>query len=185
MMYTAANLRPHLSPIPSQTYWFLALTYFNIVLPAFPPAAPAAFWHRARLAKAQMARTTASPYLVARALQMAQTRGARARGDAPPAPPLDPAAFARPAPSAALLGLSLIGNLDRTYVRAAYPPSAALELRSVTTASRLRAGGMLLLAHTFGEQLWVHLCWDAMGFEEGQVERFWGELKGAVEEYLC
>lgn len=185
MMYTAANLRPHLSPINSSTYWFLALTYFNIVLPAFLPSSNAAFWHRARLAKAQMVRTTNSPYLVSRALQMAKTRGSRARGESQPPPPLEPESFARPAPSAALIGLSLIGNLDRTYVRAAYPPSSSLELYSVTTASRLKAGGMLLLEHTFGEKLWLHLCWDAMGFEEGQVESFWEELKRAVEEYLC
>ncbi|KAF7978336.1 hypothetical protein HWV62_967 [Athelia sp. TMB] len=181
MMYTAVNLRSHLSPIDASTYWFLALTYYNIVLPSFLPASPAVFWHRARSAKAQTLRTTTSPYLVSRALQMSKTRGSRARGEPQPPPPAE--ALAPPAPSAALIGLSLIGNLDRTYVRASYPSS--LELQSVTTASRLKPGGMLLLEHTFGEKLWLHLCWDEMGFEDGQVERFWEELKKAVEEYLC
>jgi hypothetical protein len=44
---------------------------------------------------------------------------------------------------------------------------------------------MLLLEHTFGGKLWLHLCWDEMGFEEGQVERFWEGLKVSVEEFLC
>jgi hypothetical protein len=44
---------------------------------------------------------------------------------------------------------------------------------------------MLLLEHTFGGKLWLHLCWDEMGFEEGQVERFWEGLKGTVDEFLC
>jgi len=180
MMYTAINLRPHLSK-PVSTYWYLALTYFNIVLPSFLPASPAVFWHRARLVKSQTHRNVYSPFLVPRALQMASTRASRARGLPQPPPPVEP--IVPPAPSAALLGLSLIGNLDRTYTRASYPPS--VQLHSVTTASRLKPGGMLLLEHTFANKLWLHLCWDEMGFEEGQVERFWEGLKGAVEEFLC
>jgi hypothetical protein len=180
MMYTAINLRPHLIN-PAPTHWFLALTYFNIVLPSFAPSSPAVFWHRARLVKAQTHRTVYSPFLVSRALQMAATRTSRARGL--PQPPSPVEALAPPAPSAALLGLSLIGNLDRTYIRASYPPS--VQLHTVATASRLKPGGMLLLEHTFGSKLWLHLCWDEMGFEEGQVERFWEALKGTVEEFLC
>lgn len=181
MMYTAANLRPHLSPHSTSTYWFLALTYFNIVLPSFLPQSPAAFWHRARLAKSQTHSTVNSPFLVSRALQMASTRGSRARGLPSPLPPA--VTILPAAPSAALLGLSLIGNLDRTYDRALYP--ASIKLHTVTTASRLKPGGMLLLEHTFGNKLWLHLCWDEMGFEKGQVEKFWEVLKRVVEEYLC
>jgi hypothetical protein len=118
---------------------------------------------------------------VSRAVQMASVRASRARGLPQPPCPIEP--VIPPAPSAALLGLSLIGNLDRTYTRASYPPS--VQLHSVTTASRLKPGGMLLLEHTFGDKLWLHLCWDQMGFEAGQVERFWEELKGTVEEFLC
>jgi hypothetical protein len=178
-MYTAINLRPHISK-PVSTHWYLALTYFNIILPSFLPASAAVFWHRARLVKSQTQRTVQSPFLISRALQMASTRASRARG-LPPPPPIE--AIAPPAPSAALLGLSLIGNLDRTYTRASYSPS--VRLHSVTTASRLKPGGMLLLEHTFGDRLWLHLCWDEMGFEEGQMERFWEGLKGAIQEFLC
>jgi len=181
MMYTAINLRPYLSSRRVSTYWYLALTYFNIVLPSFLPVSSTLFWHRARLAKAQTQRAVSSPFLVSRALQMAASRASRARGLPQPPPPIE--AIVPPAPSAALLGLSLIGNLDRTYTRASYPPS--VQLHTVTTASRLKPGGMLLLEHTFGGKLWLHLCWDEMGFEEGQVEGFWEGLKAGVEEFLC
>lgn len=180
-MYTAINLRPHLSKSASPTYWYLALTYFNIVLPAFLPTSSAVFWHRARLVKSQTQYAVHSPFLVSRSLQMASTRASRARGLPQPLAPVE--AIVPSAPSAALLGLSLIGNLDRTYTRVSYPPS--VQLHSVTTASRLKPGGMLLLEHTFGDKLWLHLCWDEMGFEEGQVEQFWEGLKSAVEEFLC
>lgn len=188
MLYTAINLRPHLSPHPAQTYWFLALTYYTIVLPAFLPSSADVFWHRARQVKAQTRKTVSSPFLVSRALEMARTRAGRARGGASlPVPSLEEvtgvSATLPPAPSTALLGLSLIGNLDATYTRTAYP---AFELMTVTTASRQKAGGMLLLEHTFGGRLWLHLCWDVNGFgAEGRVERFWEGLQGAVQEFLC
>jgi hypothetical protein len=54
----------------------------------------------------------------------------------------------------------------------------------VTTASRQKAGGLLLLEHTFGKKLYLHLCWDENGFEEGHVEKFWEGLQEAVEEFL-
>lgn len=182
MMYTAANLRPHISLPDDFTYWNLALTYFNIVLPAFLPASPAVFWHRARQAKTQTRNTLSSPFLVSRALHMASTRGSRARG-IPQALPQPVEAIVAPAPSTALLGLSMVGRLDDIYKRKEYPDS--IQLHSVTTASRLKPGGMLLLEHTFGNKLWLHLCWDEMGFQEGQVESFWECLKDAVVEYLC
>lgn len=181
MMYTAANLRPHI-PLPDDfTYWNLALTYFNIVLPSFSPASPAVFWYRARQAKTQTRNTLSSPFLVPRALQMASARNARARGIPQALPSVE--AIAPPAPSTALLGLSMVGRLDDIYKRNEYPDS--VQLHSVTTASRLKPGGMLLLEHTFGNKLWLHLCWDEMGFKEGQVESFWEGLKDAVVEYLC
>lgn len=186
-MYTAINLRAHLLPHPSSsTYWFLALTYFNVVLPAFLPTTPGVFWHRAKSVKAQTRRTTQSPFLPARALEMARIRASRARGtplpakSIPSAPPPS-ATSLPPAPSAALLGLSLIGNLDAVYTRSAYP---SFHLHSVTTASRQKAGGLLLLEHTFAKKLWLHLCWDQNGFAEGLIERFWDGLQSAVEEFL-
>jgi hypothetical protein len=188
MLYTAINLRPHLSLHPAPTYWFLALTYYTIVLPAFLPSSSGVFWHRARQVKAQTRKTVGSPFLVSRALEMAGTRAERARGGAAvKVPSLEEVTGASstlpPAPSTALLGLSLIGNLDATYVRTAYP---TFELKTVTTASRQKAGGLLLLEHTFGGKLWLHLCWDVYGFgAERRVEKFWEGLQSAVEEFLC
>lgn len=183
-MYTAINLRSHLTTHPASTYWFLALTYFNIVLPSFPPKSPAVFWHRARHAKAQTRCVVQSQFLVSRSLEMASIRASRARGSTRQSSSLPPSPYSPslpPAPSAALLGLSLIGNLDSIYIRSAYP---TIDLRSVTTASRQKAGGLLLLQHTFGGKLWLNLCWDENGFREGHVEKFWKGLQDVVEEYL-
>lgn len=186
MLYTAANLRPHLAPQTSTSQWFLALTYFTISLPAFIPATPAAVWHRARAAKTQMQRAVRSPLLTSRALLGAAARARRTPNSSsftPPNPIASSDLPTRPAASAALLGISLIGDLDRTYVRTAYGPN--VHLRSVATASRLKPGGLLLLGHTFGGRLVLQLCWDSMGFSEGEVERFWTALPAAVDEFLC
>ena len=180
MIYNAINLRPHLTDSVS-TYWYLALTYFNVVLPSFVPSSHAVFWHRARLVKSQTHRAVYSPFMVSRAIQMASCRALRARGL--PQPPAPVEAIIPPAPSIALMGLSPIGNLDRTFTRASYPPE--VQLRSVTAASRLKPGGMLLVQYTFGNKLWLQLCWDEMGFEEAHMERFWEALKASVEEFLC
>ncbi|KAK7440236.1 hypothetical protein VKT23_017177 [Stygiomarasmius scandens] len=189
MMYTAINLRPYLSPHPASTYWYLALTYFNVVLPSFLPQNasnnPGVFWHRARAVKAQTRKAVQSPFLTARALEGARTRASRARGITVSVPGMD---VIEPkndstsrAPSLALMGLSLIGNLDATYLRDAYP---RIELVSVRTASRQKAGGLLLLEHTFGKKLWLQMFWDENGFKEGQIERFWECLREAVHEFL-
>ncbi|KAJ7033156.1 hypothetical protein C8F04DRAFT_957949 [Mycena alexandri] len=185
MLYTAANLRPHLAPQSSDSYWFLALAYFTISLPAFQPTKKAGMWLRARLAKAQMQQAVRSPLLPTRALLSAAGR-ARRTPTSPSAfvpPPEHPELPGRPAASAALLGISLIGDLDRTYVRAAYAPG--VHLLTVATASRLKPGGLLLLGHSFGGRLVLQLCWDSMGFAEGGVERFWTALTDAVGEFLC
>ena len=189
MIYSAINLRPYLSPTPISpaTYWFLALTYFTVVLPSFPPTSPATFWHRARTAKAQTAKCVKSPFLLSRALAMATQRaGPRNTSPAvvPPDPRLPPhARAASSVPSRALLGLSLIGNLDNTYTPASYARSG-VELHSVTTASRQREGGLLVLEHTFAGRLWLHLCWDEMGFEEGVIEEWWAGVVSGVGEFL-
>ncbi|KAJ7698644.1 hypothetical protein B0H17DRAFT_324927 [Mycena rosella] len=183
MLYTAANLRPHLTPQSSTSHWFLALAYFTISLPAFEPANPMGVWHRAHLAKVQMQQAVRSPLLPARALLSAAARARRTPASGFTPPPESPALPARPAASAALLGISLIGDLDRTYARAAYGPG--VHLHSVATASRLKPGGLLLLGHSFGGRLVLQLCWDSMGFAEGEVERFWAALAGAVTEFLC
>ncbi|KAF7310472.1 hypothetical protein HMN09_00589600 [Mycena chlorophos] len=190
MLYTAANLRANLVPShPDCSDTFLALAYFTISLPAFPPPGTGGVWHRARLAKTQMQNAVRSPLLPARALLSAASR---ARRPAPtsshslkftPAPPSSELALrGRPEHSAALMGISLIGNLDRTYLRHEY--GRDVELLSVGTASRLKPGGLLLLGHTFGKKLVLQLCWDTMGFAEGAIERFWAGLESAVDEFL-
>ncbi|KAK1230651.1 hypothetical protein PQX77_006234 [Marasmius sp. AFHP31] len=187
MMYTAINLRPFLLPHPATTYWFVALSYYNVVLPAYLPPTPSVFWLRTQGVKAHTRKIVQSPFLPSRALAMAQTRASRAQGKPNPtaashAPVTVTGTIPEPAPpSACLLGLSLIGNLDSTYTRSSYP---SITLHTVTTASRQKAGGLLLLEHTFGKKLWLHLCWDEMGFQEGQIEGFWKHLQDAVAEYL-
>ncbi|KAJ7723372.1 hypothetical protein B0H16DRAFT_1895813 [Mycena metata] len=232
MLYTAANLRAHLAPQPSSvtSHWFLALAYFTISLPAWAPATKAGMWLRARAAKTQMQKAVRSPLLPTRALLSAAGRArrpspssAKSDNDEPKLgsatafapPPENPTLPRRPAASAALLGISLIGDLDRTYLRSAYSPQIAptsspsspsstqitpthdndiprettprIHLLSVATASRLKPGGLLLLGHTFGGRLVLQLCWDCMGFAEGEggVEAFWEGLGGAVGEFLC
>jgi len=178
-MYTAINMRP---PVPDPvSYWYLALTYFNYVLPSFVPSSHAVFWHRTRLIRSQTHHAVYSPLLGTRALQMASIRASRARGLPQLPPPVE--AITPQVPSIALLGLSNLGNLDRTYVRAAYPPS--VQLRSVTGATRLKPGGMLLLNYTWGNRLRLEMCLDEMGFEEGCMDKFWKELKASLEEFLC
>ncbi|KAL0573471.1 hypothetical protein V5O48_008479 [Marasmius crinis-equi] len=190
MMYTAINLRPFLLPHPASTYWFVALSYYNVVLPAYLPPTSSVFWLRAQTVKSQTRKIVQSPFLPARALDMARTRAARVQGKpnptavALPGPQLASltGTLPQPAPpSACLIGLSLIGNLDATYARSSYP---SITLHTVTTASRQKAGGLLLLEHTFGKKLWLHLCWDENGFQEGQIENFWKNLQDAVVDYL-
>ncbi|KAF7320140.1 hypothetical protein MKEN_00798500 [Mycena kentingensis (nom. inval.)] len=185
MLYTAASLRGHL-PQDSASQTFLALAYFTISLPAFPPSGARGVWHRARVAKAQMQTAARSPLLAIRAVMSASGRTRRVPDDpgafSPPSSP-SPALPTRPQQSAALMGISLIGDLDRTYLRHEY--GAGVELLSVGTASRLKPGGILLLGHSFGKKLVVQLCWDTMGFEESTIERFWNSFTEAIDEYLC
>ena len=197
MMYSALNLRPYLAPSPSNpSYWFLAIGYFNVVLPTFLPADVAqAFWHRARTAKVQSAAAAKSRMLVPRTRCMALERGARARRFAlqddrgaqgpptpGPSPAPAPAARAAKAPSAALVGLSLLGNLDGMYKHAGY---ARVALHTLTTGSRQRGGGMLLFGYTFAGRLWLSLGYDENGYERAQVARWWAGVLGGVREFLA
>jgi hypothetical protein len=210
MMYSALNLRPYLLPATeSDSYWFLAVGYFNVILPSFLPSSSSSssqsdvtrtFWHRAREAKKQSTAAAKHPLLVSRTREMAKERGTRARTWAreddekalgivspKPAPAVAttttaPSSAVTPrAPSAALLGLSLLGNLDGMYHHASYP---ALTLHTLTTGSRQRAGGMLLFGYTFAGKLWLSLGYDEEGFEKETVRKWWeGVLKG-VDEFL-
>jgi len=93
--------------------------------------------------------------------------------------PIKPA----PTPSSALMGLSLLGNLDATYTHATHA-TRGLTLHTLTTGSRQRRGGMLLFGYTFAGKMWVSLGWDVNAFETGVVERFWEEVGKGVEEFV-
>lgn len=211
MMYSAINLRSYLTAHPSATPWFIALTYFNVVMPSFLPAGSEndtdlkhkVFWHRCANVKSQIRRTTQSQFLLGRAKEMGARRALRAGSTSSSLKRETVSlkvgkkegcredAVLAPAPSAALLGLSLIGNLDGVY-RGPYHVAGLDEgftLHTVTTASRLKPGGLLLLSHTFRGRLWFQLFFDVNGFERNatgktEVEEFWEEMGFAVAEFL-
>ncbi|GAA5997421.1 uncharacterized protein JCM10292_000251 [Rhodotorula paludigena] len=89
---------------------------------------------------------------------------------------------ARPkAPSTALMGLSMLGNLDAIYRHEQYH---GIKLHTLTTGSRQRPGALLLFAYTFAGQLWISLGCDSNGFERGVIERWWAALLAGVEQFL-
>ncbi|CAA7265890.1 unnamed protein product [Cyclocybe aegerita] len=202
MMYSALNMRPNLLADKhlNDSYWFLAIGYFNVVLPTFFPKSGDAsqmFWHRARSAKTQSVKAAKSPMNVSRCREMANERGARARvwakeddDKAAETVALKPVLASDPisqspskpkVPSAALIGLSLLGNLDGIYKHANFP---TIKLHTLTTGSRQRAGGMLLFGYTFVDKLWISLGYDENGFEEGTVQKFWKNVLSTVDEFL-
>lgn len=196
MMYSALNLRPYLTSDTSLTssYWFLAVGYFNVILPTFLPRTDdisSTFWHRARSSKEQSTHAAKNPMVVSRSREMARERGKRARAwakedddkergvwKAPP--PSIPSTSPRP-PSNALLGLSLLGNLDGIYQHVSYPE---IGLHTLTTGSRQRQGGMLLFGYTFAGKLWVSLGYDENGFEKDTVAKFWENVLRGIEEFM-
>ncbi|KAK7058449.1 hypothetical protein VNI00_002083 [Paramarasmius palmivorus] len=204
MMYSALNLRPYLSverPL-SDSYWFISIGYFNVVLPTFLPKdgdLDKTFWHRAYKAKEQSTRAAKSSMLISRSRQMAQERGARARVwgreddekakgirspaavlPTPPSTPVEEKAMPK-APSAALMGLSLLGNLDGMYKHASFPD---IQLHTLTTGSRQRPGGLLLFGYTFVGKLWVSLGYDENGFDKAVMNRFWANILGCIDGLL-
>ncbi|GAA5861327.1 hypothetical protein JCM3774_000211 [Rhodotorula dairenensis] len=84
-------------------------------------------------------------------------------------------------PQPALMGLSMLGNLDGIYKHAEYD---GIELCSLTTGSRQRPGALLLFAYTFAGKLWISLGYDSNGFEAGAIESWWRELLSGVDEFL-
>lgn len=189
----------------NDSYWFLAIGYFNVVLPSFFPKSTTAtgddsklinmFWHRACVAKAQSTKAAKSHMGVSRCRQMALERAARARAWAKedddklagianntPVGPIPAVISLRPkAPSTALMGLSLLGNLDGIYKHADFPD---INFHTLTTGSRQRSGGMLLFGYTFAGKLWISLGYDENGFEEVIVQNFWKNVVDGVEEFL-
>ncbi|KAG1813317.1 uncharacterized protein BJ212DRAFT_1482771 [Suillus subaureus] len=198
MMYSALNLRPYFTVKPANdSYWFLAIGYFNVILPTFIPRSidlSSVFWHRARVAKEQSTQAAKNRMIVSRSLLMAEERGQRARLWAkeddekergtfvPPPPSSVPAAdTALRTPSAALIGLSLLGNLDGIYKHGTFP---AIKLHTLTTGSRQRSGGMLLFGYTFAGKLWVSLGYDVNGFDKVMVEQFWEHMLQTMDDLL-
>lgn len=199
-MYSALNMRPNLmaDKALNDSYWFLAIGYFNVILPSFLPREgniTSTFWHRAHSAKVQSAKAAKSLLNVSRCREMAKERGQRARIWAkedddkamgivpkPSTTVPTPTSPSKPKiPSAALMGLSLLGNLDGIYKHSAFP---AIKLHTLTTGSRQRAGGMLLFGYTFVEKLWVSFGYDENSFEEETVKKFWGNVISAIDEFL-
>ncbi|KIO24779.1 hypothetical protein M407DRAFT_212016 [Tulasnella calospora MUT 4182] len=207
MMYSALNLRPYLRPC-DLSYWFVSVGFFNVVLPSFLPSPKSredermdndtlhsTFWHRARVAKAQSSRAAKHPMLVSRTHETAKVRSKRAqtfaaeddaRSQGIPVPSVIPSStptVVEPsaAPSMALLGLSLLGNLDGIYTHKTYP---ALQLHTLTTGSRQREGALLVFGYTFVGKLWLSLGYDVNGFKEGVVDAWWKEVLDGVKEFL-
>ncbi|KAI0031413.1 hypothetical protein K488DRAFT_52118 [Vararia minispora EC-137] len=201
MVYAAMNIRPSLMPRPkNDSYWFLAVGYFNVVLPSFIPSGcdtRRTFWHRARSAKTQIIRAATTPMLLSRCREMSIKRGRLSRAFAHEddekengawvGPRTQPKALAPDAgaasqsPSTALLGLSMLGNLDAVYKHATF---ADIKLQTLTTGSRQRHGGMLLFGYTFAGKLWVSLGYDENGFEPKPVRLFWDNMISAMHEFL-
>lgn len=87
------------------------------------------------------------------------------------------------APSTALIGLSMLGNLDAMYSHASYP---SINLHTLTTGSRQRNGASLLFGYTFKGKLWVSLGYDELGYEEGVdgIGEWWRVFLEGVDEFL-
>ncbi|EIW66292.1 hypothetical protein TREMEDRAFT_35234 [Tremella mesenterica DSM 1558] len=184
MFYSALNLRPQLTP-SSDSFFHLAVGYFNIVLPSLLPSIPTGdlLWHRAKETKRQTVKAVKSPFLISRARETNKIRRTRAVkwamiDDAQDKQKVE----TRTGPSQkALMGLSMLGNLDTMYKHQSFP---SIHLESLTTGSRQRSGGLLLFAYTFKGKLWFSLGYDMNGFEDGVIERFWEEVHGLVKEVM-
>jgi hypothetical protein len=100
---------------------------------------------------------------------------------APPAAASVPPWSLPPPPTVALVGLTLLGDLDDIYLAAAYPD---FEFGRVASYTRKTKGKMLLLAFTFRGRFFIQLGWDANGFREGVVEEFWARILNGVDEFL-
>ena len=204
MMYSALNMRPYLMADKrlNDSYFFIAIGYFNIILPTFLPRTgeiSSTFWHRARSTKSQIIKAMKTPMIISRCREMARERGTRARVWAQEDDQKLAGTFTKPKPvtsasptvlqnqnkekipSNALIGLSMLGNLDATYKHTTFPE---IELHTLTSGSRQRPGGMLLFGYTFVDRLWVSFGYDKNGFQEDVVDAFWTQVTDAIDEFL-
>ena len=196
-MYSALNMRPYLMANKrlNDSYWFIAIGYFNVILPTFLPKSgeiTSTFWHRARSAQAQSIKAVKNPLVISRCRQMARDQGARARAWALEKDDKLSGSFKKPiaasadnqgkekVPSSALMGLSLLGNLDANYKHKTYPE---IKLQSLTMGARRRSG-VLLYGYTFVEKLWLNFEYDKNGFQEDVVNAFLIQVIVAIDELL-
>ena len=100
----------------------------------------------------------------------------------PPPTPTTTAPAASKPPSSALLGLSMLGNLDGVYKHKQF---ADIRMHTLTTGSRQRNGAMLLFGYTFVGRLWVSLGYDENGLEPKAVSIFWQNMLDAMNEFLA
>ncbi|KAJ7449307.1 hypothetical protein FB451DRAFT_755779 [Mycena latifolia] len=201
MMYTALSLRRYLTPSsPLSSYMSLALGYCNVILPSFlPPSVDpsAMFWLRARSAQSQMRNITHSPLLFGRSQIMSVARGQRAKAFAkqddeadgtlprsaekPPQPPLPPRPGPASIPSAVLVGISCLGDVDEINRTTRYP-----DIQVVDGIGHVRKakGGILLVTSSINKRFSVVLGWDSLAFAPGVIEEFWGHFVSGAREFL-
>ncbi|EPQ60425.1 hypothetical protein GLOTRDRAFT_15015, partial [Gloeophyllum trabeum ATCC 11539] len=196
MVYSAMSLRPYLKPAQADVSdLFLAVGYFNVILPCFIPAncdQSRLFWHRARTARDQCVRTVKHPMRSSRSRELARKRADLARAWAiaedtrhdPSSDRRDPPAVPSAQPDAprALLGISLLGNLNSFKDHAKAP---LFDLRMLTPGVRQRSGGMLLFSHTFADKLWITMNWDKLGYDPEVVDTFWKGVLSGIDDFLC
>ena len=199
MMNSPVNMRPYLMADKrlNDSYWFTAVGFFNIILPTFLPQSgdiAGTFWHRARSAKSQSMKAVKNPMAISRCRKMARERVARIRAGAREddhklagtsnksmVVAADNNQAKEKVPSNALMGLSLLGNLDAIYKHSTFQE---IELHTLATGSRQRSGGMLLFGYTFVEKLWVSFGYDKNGFQEDVMDAFWSQVTKAIDEFL-
>ncbi|KAJ7512893.1 hypothetical protein B0H11DRAFT_1697933 [Mycena galericulata] len=201
LMYTAISIRRYLTPAsPLSSHMSLALEYFNVVLPAFLPTSAdprAIFWARSRAVQKQMFAYSHSPLLLGRSVMTSAARGRRAKvfareddeadGTLPPRPqpahpsPVHSASGAKPAPSAALLGISQMGDIDPMFSLSAYP---AIQLVDLVGGVRKAPGGINLFTRKFLGRVNMVLVWDAAAFAPGLMEEFWRCVVDGVHDYV-
>jgi hypothetical protein len=190
LMYSAINIRPYCPKPTNGSYVFVSVGYFNVILPNFIPAScdvSKTFWLRARKAKQQCAQVASSRMFVPRTREMATKRGKQSRLRAKEDDEKEAGVWVPPPPtssrqsSIALIGVSLLGNLDGIYEHANFPD---IKLHTLTNGCRQRHSAILMFAYTFAGKLWISLGYDENGFERKTVDLFWENVEAAIHEFL-
>lgn len=213
-MYSALSLRSslHAPPAPSLSRppsdFHLALGYYNVVMPSIAPNAriPAqTFWRRAHEVEQQAKETLKSPLLVGRCLLESRERMDRAarwaviddlaasRSSSLPAGGQPQKAVSSSTPklqfgvastnaNVPFLGISNIGNLDPLYAHDVFAPH--IEIQSLSTGTRQRKGGALLLTWILRGQLYLNFAYDSNGFDYDVMDKFRRGIAVTMDEFL-